>query len=69
MALPIVEVSDLGADWQERLQDTSLSDDVVREYRSKGINVRHRRVVERVQLEDGRIMYVPIDYYQEQLFP
>jgi|GEM_PF-2785756 len=69
VTLPIVPVSDLGPNWQEQLQRTSLPEEMVQELRSKGMNVRHRRTMERVRLEDGRVMIVPIDYFYEELFP
>ena len=69
VTLPIVEASDLGPNWQQQLQRTSLPEDLVRELHSKGMKVRHRRTMEHVRLEDGRVMIIPIDYFQEELFP
>ena len=65
--LPIVNASDLGPDWQRRL-GSELPDDLLREMRAGGLNVRQTRTVTPVRLPDGRRVVVPIDYYIEQPF-
>jgi hypothetical protein len=65
--LPIVNASDLGPDWQQHLRPT-LPQELLQEMRAGGLNVRQTRTVTRVRLPDGRRVFVPINYYFEQLY-
>ena len=68
VTLPLVNASDLGPDWQQKLQRTELPEDLIREFRANGVNVRQQRTMVPVRLPDGRLVVVPIDYFFEELF-
>ena len=65
--LPIVNASELGPDWQNRLHG-GVPKALLEEMRAAGLNVRQERTVTPVRLPDGRRVVVPIDYYIEQPF-
>lgn len=66
--LPVVNASELGPNWEQQLTKRDVPDDMLRELRDHGLNVRQARTFTRIRLPDGRLVVVPIDYFFEQPF-
>lgn len=68
VALPLVNASDLGPNWQQELRQPDLPPDLVEELRDRGMKLRQQRTMIRARRADGRLVLVPIDYFYEELF-
>lgn len=66
--IPVVNASDLGPNWQQRLNSANVPDDLLQDWRDQGLNVRQTRTMTRIRMPDGRLVLVPIDYFYEQPF-
>ena len=65
--IPVLRATDLGPDWQQKLQAGS-EDDLLREMQSQGLNLRQERTLTPVRLPNGQRVVVPVDYFYEQPF-
>lgn len=63
--IPLLKATDLGPDWQQRLQANSW-DGVVDDMRRQGLNLRQERTLTPVRLSNGQRVVVPVDYFYEQ---
>ena len=66
--LPTVRASTLGPNWPDRLP-RAVSEDFVREMRSRGLDVRQQRMFVPVTTSNGQRVIIPVDYVDlEQKF-
>ena len=63
--IPLLKATDLGPNWQQRLQASSSSG-LVDEMRRQGLNLRQQRTLTPVRLSNGQRVVVPVDYFYEQ---
>lgn len=63
--IPLLQATDLGPDWQQRLQTNSW-DRIVDDMRRQGLNLRQERTITPVRLSNGQRVVVPVDYFYEQ---